>query len=113
MAFPAKFRQLIELTAADVEKPDYVYLSYAVCAVTKEGCGWGGWMIEAAFRRDGKNHPTGTGDRLLSAADEQICPRCGGETFMTEVDLCMEPVGETKRLRQGIDYEVVPIEYEE
>jgi hypothetical protein len=113
MAFPAKFRHLLELTAADLEMPDYLWLTYAVCAVTAEGCGWGGWMIEAAFYRDGQKHPTGTGDRLLSAVDEQVCPRCGRETFST-VDLRVEPsADQSKRLRPGIDYEVIPIEYEE
>jgi hypothetical protein len=114
MAFPAKFRHLIELTAEEVEMPDYLWLNYAVCAVTKEGCGWGGWMIESAFRRDGQKHPTGTGDRLLSAADEQVCPRCGRETFGTAVELRVEPSSDqSKRLKLGIDYEVMPLEYEE
>lgn len=115
MALPAKFRHLLELTAADVESPDYVLLTYAVCAVTKESCGWGGWMIEAAFKSDGKKHPTGTGDRLVSAADEQICPRCGGETFRTEVTLRFEPSLDQSwpRLRTGIDYDESPMEYEE
>jgi hypothetical protein len=114
MAFPAKFRHLLELTAAEVETPDHVWLSYAVCAVTTEGCGWGGWTIEAAFRRDGQKHATGTGDRLLSAADEQVCPRCGRETFRTEVDLRVEPSSDQSRsLRPGIDYKVMPMEYEE
>ena len=81
MAFPAKFRHLLELTADDLDMPDYLWLTYAVCAVTAEGCGWGGWMIDAAFHRDGQKHATGTGDRLLSAVDEQVCPRCGHETF--------------------------------
>jgi len=114
MGLPAKFRHLIERTSAEVESPDYVWLAYAVCALTKEACGWEGWMIEAAFRRDGQKHPTGTGDRLLSAADEQVCPRCGRGTFITEVTLRVEPsVDQSTRLRAGIDYEVVPIEYEE
>ena len=115
MAFPAKFRHLLELTAADVERPDYVWLSYAVCAVTADGCGWGGWTIEAAFRRDGQRHPTSTGDRVLSAADEQVCPRCGRETFRTEAELRVEPSADqsSSKLRPGGDYDVMPMEYEE
>jgi hypothetical protein len=113
MPFPRKFRHLLELTAEQVEMPDYLWLSYAVCAVTSEGCGWGGWMIEAAFRRDGQKHPTGTGDRLVSAADEQDCPECGRETFRT-VELRVEPsADQSKHLRAGIDYEVAPMEYED
>lgn len=114
MAFPAKFRHLIERSADDVELPDYVWLAYAACAVTAEGCGWEGWMLETAFRRDGAKHPTSTGDRLLSAADEQACPRCGRETFRTEVAVRLEPsVDQSPPRRAGIDYDVAPIEYEE
>ena len=115
MTFPAKYRHLLELTDEQVEKPDYLWLSYAVCAVTAEGCGWGGWMIEAAFRRDGRKHPTGTGDRLVSAANEQVCPECGGDTFRTGVQLRVEPSADQSKagLRPGIDYEVVPMEYDD
>jgi len=113
MAFPAKFRHLLELTADDLDMPDYLWLTYAVCAVTAEGCGWGGWMIDAVFHRDGQKHATGTGDRLLSAVDEQVCPRCGRETFRT-VDLRVEPsADQTPPLRPGIDYEVLPTEYDD
>jgi len=113
MPFPAKFRHLIERTAAEVESPDYVWLAYAVCAVTTEGCGWEGWMIEAAFRRDGAKHPTGTGDRLVNAANEQTCPRCGRETFRTEVALRLEPsTDQSPPSRLGIDHEVAPTEFE-
>jgi hypothetical protein len=60
-------------------------------------------------------HPTGTGDRLLSAADEQVCPRCGRETFRTEVELRVEPSADQSsfKLRPGIDYDAMPMEYEE
>ena len=115
MNMPAKYRHLLELTDEQVEKPDYLWLSYAVCALTTEGCGWGGWMIETAFRRDGKKHATGTGDRVLSAADEQICPRCGRETFQTAVELRLEPSADQSKPggRPGIDYEVIPLEYDD
>ena len=113
MPFPRKFRHLIELELEDVEPPDYVWLVYAVCAVRSEGCGWGGWMIEAAFKRTGERHPTVTGDKLLSSMDEQTCPRCGGETYRTGAALRLEPSkDQTPPRRPGVDYEVVPIEYE-
>jgi hypothetical protein len=113
MTFPAKFRHLIERTVDEVEAPDYVWLAYAVCAVTADACGWEGWMLETALRGDGRKHPTGTGDRLLSAADEQVCPRCGRRTFRTGVAIRLEPSADQSRpLRAGIDYEVAPIEYE-
>jgi hypothetical protein len=39
--FPDKFRALIELREDQVPIPDYVWLSYAVCAVEEDSCGWG------------------------------------------------------------------------
>jgi hypothetical protein len=117
MAFPRKFQPLIEIERGDVAVPDYVWLVYAVCAVTQDACGWGGWMIEAAFQGDGKgtgDHPTATGDALLPAMDEQICPVCGGETYRTGASVRMVP-SEDQRLPQepGVDYEVADIEYED
>ena len=50
MAFPSKFKHWLEINSKDIEIPDYVWLTYAVCAVTNRGCGWGGWIIEGAFR---------------------------------------------------------------
>jgi hypothetical protein len=111
MSFPRKFAHLLEIERGDVEAPDYVELVYAVCAVSKEGCGWGGWMIEGAFKVTGQHHPTGTGDKLLPAVDEQICPRCGRETFRTGANLRLVPSEEQKRSPEPeVDYEVVPIE---
>ena len=113
MPFPPQFRHLLELSAADVEASDYVWLVYAVCAVTPDACGWGGWMIEAAFKHDAARHPTGTGDRPLSAVDEQVCPRCGRATFRTGVTLRLEPSPEQEPPRRaGTDDTVSPIEYE-
>jgi len=114
MPFPRKFQRLIETTAADVEAPDYLWLTYAVCAVDKASCGWGGWMIEGAFKRSAQRHATGTGYGLVSAVDSQICPSCGGETFRTAVSLRVEPsVDQRPPVREGIDYAVAPIEYED
>ena len=42
MSFPLKFQSLIEPNANDVEAPDYVWLAYAVCALTPDACGWAG-----------------------------------------------------------------------
>ena len=112
MSFTRKFQQLIETTAGEVEAPDYVWLAYAVCALTPDACGWGGWMVEAAFKASADHHPTATGDRLLSAADEQVCPRCGRATFRTGVALRLVPsADQTPPLREGADYDVAPIEY--
>ena len=112
MPLPRKFAHLLEITRGDVEAPDYAWLVSAVCAVSAEGCGWGGWKIEAAFKITEQKHSTSTGDRVLSAADEQVCPRCGRGTFRTGASLRVEPsVEQTLPLVPGVDYEASPIEY--
>jgi hypothetical protein len=114
MAFPRRFQHLIETELDDVEAPDYVWLVYAVCAISPDACGWGGWMIEAAFRRTGESHPTGTGDKLVGAQDEQVCPRCGKETYRTGATLRFErSADQSPPRRAGIDYEVVQPTYED
>ena len=85
MAFPEKFRHLIDISAADVELPDYLWLTYAVCAIEPDSCGWGGWMLEVAFKKTAERHPTSTGDKALNAIDQQICPICRKTLFRTEV----------------------------
>jgi hypothetical protein len=114
MPFPRKFASLPEIERGDVEAPDYVWLVYAVCAVSPEGCGWGGWMIEVAFKITGERHATGTGDKALSAMDEQVCPRCGRQTFRTGASLRVVPSEDQRLPREpGVDYEISPIEYED
>jgi hypothetical protein len=119
MPFPRKFRRLVEIELPDVEAPDYVWVVYAVCAVTPQGCGWGGWMLEGAFKLgDGlttdNRVTTRWGDTILPSMDAQICPRCGGETFRTGADLRMEPSNNQKRDSvPGRDYHVLPIEYDD
>lgn len=69
----------------------------------------GGWIIEGVFKRTGEHYTTGTGDKLLPAADyEQCCPRCGGTLFRTSASLRMTPsVDQTPVHGQpGVDYEV-------
>lgn len=113
MAFPRKFQHLIELPDAQVPRPDYVWLAYAVCATEAESCGWGGWMIEAAFQRTGARHATGTGDRLLPAADDQRCPRCGRATYRTGVAQRLEPsADQAPPLIEGTDYMALPPTYD-
>lgn len=91
MPFYKKFKHLLDLELKDVEIPDYVILTYAVCACDKDACGWGGWMIEAAFKRmEQKNYPTSTGDKLVSSFDEQVCPNCGKGTFRTGASIILE-----------------------
>jgi hypothetical protein len=116
MAYPAKYRDLLELTLQDVEVPDYAWLTYAVCAVTKDACGWGGWIIEALFKRTGEHHATGTGDKALPYADEmQTCPRCGRDLFRTSASVRMDLSADQTPVhgQEGIDYEVSEMRYED
>lgn len=108
MAFPKKFKHLLELKKEGVELPDYAWLTYSVCACEKDSCGWGGWTIEAVFKKNS------TDDQKLSADDDQKCPECGKDLFRTNVSIKFEPSkDQAPKLVSGVDYESVPIEYEE
>ena len=112
MDYPRKYQSLLEIRLGDVPTPDYVWLVYAVCAGSEDSCGWGGWMIEGAFEKSDEHQTTGTGDTLIHAQDEQVCPNCGRETFRTEASVRMVPSEDQGRpLEPGKDYEVIPIEY--
>lgn len=116
MGFPAKFRDLLELTLQDVEVPDYAWLTYAVCGMTKDACGWGGWIIEGVFKTTAEHHATGTGDKALPSGEElQRCPRCGGELFRTSASVRMTPSEDQTPVHgtPGIDYEIADMHYEE
>jgi predicted RNA-binding Zn-ribbon protein involved in translation (DUF1610 family) len=63
--------------------PDYVTVSHAVCAVDETGCGWSGFLLEAAFKKDGAVHNSGTGDLVVPAITNQICPNCGSTVYRT------------------------------
>lgn len=114
MAFPRKFKKLLELELSDVEKPDYVWLTYAVCGGSADACGWAGWAIEAAFSFTSEHYPTGTGDKLLEALDDLTCPRCGKDLFRTAASIRFEPSEDQTPVHglPGVDYDVVPREYE-
>jgi hypothetical protein len=103
MPFPEKFRALIELTEGQVTVPDFVYLSYGVCAAEEDSCGWGGWIIEGATNLLRDKEVT------VEADTEQRCPVCGKQVFRTEVlkRFRVEP----EWSRGEIDYEVVPITF--
>lgn len=114
MAFPRKFKELLESGLSDVEKPDYAWLTYAVCGCSADACGWAGWVIEAAFRRTEKHFPTGTGDKALQAIGSSACPRCGKELFRTAASIRFEPSEDQTPVHgvPGVDYDVEPMEYE-
>jgi len=111
MPFPRKFKHLLEIELSDVEAPDYVWLTYAVCACRKDSCSWGGWMIEAAFKKTEEKHPNPTGDKVLPAIMDQVCPECGKPTFRTAASIRMIPSEDQKQPK--FDYESLPIEYED
>ena len=116
MSFPAKHRNLLELTLKDLETPDYAWLTYAVCALTNESCGWGGWIIESAFKMTVERHPTGTGDEPMPTADgAQICPRCGRTLFRTNASIRMVPSEDQMPVcgEAGTDYEAAEMDYDE
>jgi hypothetical protein len=116
MLFPAKYRDLLELTLTDVETPDYAWMTYAVCALTNDACGWGGWIIEAVFKETSEHHATGTGDKLLPSADDmQTCPRCGRTLFRTSASIRMIPSEDQTPVNgvAGIDCEVTEMKYDD
>lgn len=104
MAFPKKFKHLLELELEDAAQPDQAWLTYAVCACTKDACTWQGWIIESVSR-EGKQ---------LWADTYQKCPECGRDLFRTGATVKFRPSeDQTPKLRPGIDYETVPIEYDD
>lgn len=114
MPFPRKFKERLELELEDLERPDYLWLTYAVCGVEKESCGWEGWITEAIYIQTEEHHPTGTGDKLAPNRDDK-CIDCGRPLFRTGASLRFEvsadqthPVGEP-----GTDYEVIDPDYED
>lgn len=110
MAFPRKFQHLLEIELKDVQAPDYVWLTYAVCATEAESCGWGGWMIDAAFKKTGERHPPDAGDKVLPAVMNQTCPECGRTMFRTAASIRMTP--SKHQSEPGSRVECFPIDYE-
>lgn len=103
MLFPRKFKSLLETKRGQIEEPILAWLTYSVCAVEKDSCGWGGWILESAKGSKGE----------LSSATEQVCPSCSKSLFRTEVSIKFEPSkNQTPELIEGRDYEVTPIQYE-
>lgn len=100
MAFPRKFQKLIETRLGDVEHPDYVLLTYAVCACDSDSCGWGGWILEGAFKDDSSRKRDG---RVLSGDYSQKCPQCGKNTFRTDATLELHPASDQSRVEIGTD----------
>jgi hypothetical protein len=77
--------RLQDLTASDVIPPAYVVVTYAVCTVNENACGWAGWLLEGAFAiSEDKSGILANGDNPLPSVSVQICPNCGGTVFRTD-----------------------------
>jgi hypothetical protein len=108
MAFPHKFKKLLESKDNDVDRPDYLWLVYAVCGCEEDSCGWQGWIIDGVFKATCSN------DTLLPSAATEDCPNCGKPLFRTEVELKFSPSeDQSGGLIRNVDYEVGEIEYRE
>ena len=71
-----KLKELEDLSAADVIAPDFALLTFAVCTLGVDACGWGGWLLEAAWRTEAEFSP-------VPAVTNQICPQCQKTLFRT------------------------------
>ena len=72
--------------------------------------GAGGWL-----KLYGKRHQIMKHLNFLYANDEQVCPRCGRETYRTGASyrFMLSPDQTPIGAAPGVDYEVSPIEYED
>ena len=115
MAFPKKFKHLIEIENKDVETPDYVWLVYAVCAVEQDSCGWGGWIIDAPFQGDREELSDSHRRQNSCPADYMFqCPTCRKHLFRTSAQLRLEPSkDQTPAWVEGVLSVSSPIEYED
>ena len=103
MAFPLKFKSILETITKDIELPKTVWVTYAVYAVEQDSCAWAGWILESIKGVNGE----------LIAGTDQTCPNCGKSMFRTSASIKMEPsIDQTPALVPGQDYEVTPMEYE-
>ena len=106
MAFPLKYKSLLEIEKKDVSKPSHVWITYSVCAISKKSCGW---ILEGVF----SNPKAKAGEDLLSSFSEQICPNCGKELFRTNASYRCDISKNQKSIVgvPGVDYTVVPMKY--
>ena len=103
MAFPLKFKSILETTAKDIELPKTAWVTYSVCAVEQDSCAWAGWILESIKGVNGE----------LIVDTDHTCPNCGKSMFRTAVSIKMEPSSDqTPDLVPGQDYKVTPMEYE-
>jgi hypothetical protein len=79
--------RLQDLTPSDVSPPDYVVVTYAVCTVDENACGWAGWLLEGVFAiSEDKSGILANGDNPLPSVSLQICPNCRATVFRTNTE---------------------------
>jgi hypothetical protein len=104
--FPLKFKHLLEIDKGDIKTPSHVWVTFCVCAVNNESCGWGGWTLEAVF----SDSKAKAGEHVLSSQTDQICPICGGGTFRTGATYRFD-LSSNQTCPIDYEHEVVPMEY--
>ncbi len=115
MKYPLKFRELLEIELKDIDAPDYAWITYAVCGMTPEACGWQGWILESLFKHTGGPTPAGAFDKLLPVDNpDQRCPRCRQRLFRTSATIRFVPsLDQTPAHgKPGVDYGVSSLEYD-
>lgn len=101
MAFPLKYKHLLEMPHDQVEKPTHAWLSYAVCAVEEDSCRWQGWILDGVFKDD-----------VHLPSDELSCPKCHRPLYRVGIEYKMDlSADQTKPLVEGRDYVTSEIEY--
>ena len=78
-----KLKELEDISITDVQPPDSAFLTFAVCTDGVDACGWGSWLLEAAFAATGDPRFFRSGSFVVPAVTSQICPRCGKVLFRT------------------------------
>ena len=108
MAFPSKFKSLIELSLDQVEKPTSAWLNFGVCASSNDACGWQGWILESV-------EAAAHGEAKVLPSDEDLnCPKCGNPLFRTEVSYKFDvSLNQAPKLIPNVDYEVMPVLYDD
>lgn len=115
MAFPEKFRHLLEIELRDVDTPDHAWITYAVCGLTPDACGWQGWILESLFKKDAKETNANADQQPLPIDNfEQRCPRCRRLLFRTSATMRFAPSANqaSPQGRPGVDYDTSPLDYE-
>src|SRR5262249_27748635 len=105
---PKKYKHLLELTKSDLVTPHHVWIAFFVCAIYKESCGWGGWMIDSVFSTAQENPPDG----LLASDSLPMCPKCGRQLAGTVTWRLDRAENQYPRMKEGVDYTVEPATYE-